>query len=228
MVKLFSARQLTSSGRKMVGAKHNSAADRAYFVLKICLQCEKEFGLNKTFLKYKNRGKFCSRGCQSRWSRKNIPPSERVLASRKSLVDWCKRTGGWHQLPGRSMPEEAIQRMAATKRAAGDPFKNGGRGGNGRGMTPMETKISSVLLPGWKSNFTILTQKPLGHGFPACYKPDFAWPEKKIALEIDGESHNSKKAKQRDLKKQRLLEQLGWCVLRLTNKQVGKMFGISK
>jgi len=42
----------------------------------------------------------------------------------------------------------------------------------------------------------------------------------KIGIEVDGQSHNSAKAKERDSKKDRKLEELGWHILRFRNEEV--------
>jgi very-short-patch-repair endonuclease len=48
------------------------------------------------------------------------------------------------------------------------------------------------------------------------YSIDFAWPDKKIAIEIDGEQHlRFESYKERDLRKDELLKNNGWLVLRI-------------
>lgn len=45
---------------------------------------------------------------------------------------------------------------------------------------------------------------------------DFAWPHKKLAIEIDGEQHERfEEYKERDKRKDSFLEQNGWKVLRI-------------
>jgi very-short-patch-repair endonuclease len=44
---------------------------------------------------------------------------------------------------------------------------------------------------------------------------DFAWPTKKIAIEIDGEQHDRPVQKARDLQKDQLLMREGWVLLRI-------------
>lgn len=45
---------------------------------------------------------------------------------------------------------------------------------------------------------------------------DFAWPEKRLCIEIDGELHRYKKQQINDAEKDRLLKEEGWKELRLT------------
>lgn len=48
------------------------------------------------------------------------------------------------------------------------------------------------------------------------YSIDFAWPEKKLAIEIDGEQHKRfKEISERDKRKDELLESKGWKILRI-------------
>lgn len=47
------------------------------------------------------------------------------------------------------------------------------------------------------------------------YKIDFAWVNKKLAFEIDGEQHNLKERIESDIKKDAKLKEFGWKVLRL-------------
>jgi very-short-patch-repair endonuclease len=57
-------------------------------------------------------------------------------------------------------------------------------------------------------------------GYPSHYKLDIAHPERRIAIEVDGASHHSRKVQEKDLKKTRFLEARGWRVLRFWNLEV--------
>jgi len=46
---------------------------------------------------------------------------------------------------------------------------------------------------------------------------DLAWPDRKLALEIDGSSHRMRARLAQDRKKDAVLEQLGWRVFRVSN-----------
>jgi very-short-patch-repair endonuclease len=93
------------------------------------------------------------------------------------------------------------------------------RGGNGNGLTKHELAIAQALnwLP-----VTVST-----HGYrnetnrlPKNYKIDVGNTGMKIAVEIDGRSHNALARKAQDAKKTAFLESIGWTVLRFTNKEV--------
>ena len=55
---------------------------------------------------------------------------------------------------------------------------------------------------------------------PTCYKVDIADPARRLAIEIDGPSHNTKKWKFLDKRKTEVLNALGWSVLRFSNQRV--------
>ena len=93
------------------------------------------------------------------------------------------------------------------------------RGGNGE-LTVPQIRLAAVL--GWIPEFTILT-KPVQGRFPSlpkCYKVDVAQPVLRIAVEVDGASHRTRKWKFLDRRKTEILSALGWSVLRFTNERV--------
>ena len=55
---------------------------------------------------------------------------------------------------------------------------------------------------------------------PYHYRLDMANPELKIAVEVDGRSHNWEKVKESDARKDAFLASLGWIVLRFSNTAV--------
>lgn len=62
-----------------------------------------------------------------------------------------------------------------------------------------------------KENVDYRTEMPFGR-----YALDFAWENKKFAIEIDGEQHERfEEYKQRDIKKDELLEENSWTVMRI-------------
>ena len=113
---------------------------------------------------------------------------------------------------------EIREKIHTTKALHGtlDVIKNH-RGGNGK-ISATE-QILAIALPGWVWGYAV----PLGprmEGYPTCYKIDIANPALKIAIEVDGVSHLVKLIILRDAKKTAKLQELGWRVLRFTNKQV--------
>jgi very-short-patch-repair endonuclease len=62
--------------------------------------------------------------------------------------------------------------------------------------------------------------KHLFPSLPNHYKVDLADPERKLAIEVDGNSHKTKKWKFLDRRKESVLAALGWSVLRFWNQEI--------
>ena len=63
-------------------------------------------------------------------------------------------------------------------------------------------------------------RRPPNHPFDA-YEPDAAWPDLKLAVELDGRAaHSTPRAFERDRRKQNALVLEGWTVLRFTYNQI--------
>ena len=89
------------------------------------------------------------------------------------------------------------------------------RGGNGRGATIPQKMLANAL--GWQMEYAVKTEKPRGSGYPTCYKVDIANPEHKIAIEVDGSSHQALERQMQDKKKEALLISKGWKVIQFKN-----------
>jgi hypothetical protein len=94
------------------------------------------------------------------------------------------------------------------------------QGGNGRGLTRPQQLLKDLL--GLQVEYIIPT-KPvrdrLAH-LPTHYKVDLADPLHKYVVEIDGPSHGTHQAQERDAKKTQALILLGWFVFRFSNQDV--------
>jgi len=140
---------------------------------------------------------------------KNLTPEQRATAVRR----------------GFTLSAERRAHMSAVAKQRG--FRPPVRGGNGKGMTNAEAALVSLLPPNWIWNFPIALGSRQ-RGYPTNYKVDFAWPAKKIALEVDGNSHKTHIGKARDTKKTTKLSELGWIVLRIQNQEVTNSCTTSK
>jgi hypothetical protein len=109
-------------------------------------------------------------------------------------------------------------RMVATLRARGHrpPIQ----GGNGRGLTRPQARLLAALPATWAAEVVV----PVGLGrrqdFPPAYKLDLADAGARIAVEVDGASHQTAEGRVRDAKKTVQLTVLGWRVLRFRNREV--------
>jgi hypothetical protein len=106
--------------------------------------------------------------------------------------------------------------VAATLIATG--HKPRVQGGNGRGPTAAEARLSAAL--GWSTNVIYCVGLGKHQGYPTHYKIDVGNAALRIAIEIDGASHSASKVRRADRKKQALLTSRGWTVLRFTNREV--------
>ncbi len=91
------------------------------------------------------------------------------------------------------------------------------RGGNGRPASKYEKLLLERLGVGWINNYIIPTGTK-GQGLPTHYKCDLAHPERRIIIEVDGDSHAY--TKEQDARKDSWLQERGWQVVRITNKEV--------
>ena len=86
-------------------------------------------------------------------------------------------------------------------------------GGNGTGPTKPQLMLAERL--GWKMEVAVRTG-----GQPHVYKFDLAHLMLKIAVEVDGASHLSKKVKAADERQRQWCEANDWLLLRFTNQEI--------
>jgi very-short-patch-repair endonuclease len=72
-----------------------------------------------------------------------------------------------------------------------------------------EKGLTEIGIKGWCKDF------PFG-----IYEFDFAFPDLKIDIEVDGDTHNQEKVKLIDEKRDKLSKEKGWIVLRFKTKEV--------
>ncbi len=185
--------------------------------LMACGECRVEFNLNHT-QRWKIDTKrtdmaFCGRSCARKYQWANNP---RMMSSDKRSESARRRLKEFNHL----QTPENIAKNAATRIARGvhrgvpPPV----RGGNGRGPSAPQLTLSLAL--GWEMEVAIPTGMPRGTGYPTNYKVDVANRDRKIAVEVDGQSHRAAVRMAQDRKKTDLLVSLGWRVLRFTNLEV--------
>lgn len=91
------------------------------------------------------------------------------------------------------------------------------RGGNGTGLTIPESILQHALGKEWIP--CTVTTKASHLGYPTHYKIDLAHLQKKIAVEVDGSSHNNPTRRAQDKKKEAFLKKKGWKVIRIKNRE---------
>ena len=112
--------------------------------------------------------------------------------------------------------EASVEKMR--QKLTGRPFPTQ-RGGNGHLTEPQKMLAERLGLP----MEVAIPTKPVWGQFarvPNCYKVDLADLSVRLAIEVDGFSHNIKAIRLKDQLKTDVLQALGWSVLRFTNQQV--------
>lgn len=97
----------------------------------------------------------------------------------------------------------------------------GQRGGRGLVTEPQRMLAEALGLAEHLEH--VVKTKPVGDQFeslPNWYAVDIAHPEARVAVEVDGNSHRTKKWQFLDRRKEAVLAALGWCVLRFWNEEV--------
>jgi hypothetical protein len=157
---------------------------------------------------------------------------------RQKRRETIEQNGGWSKhMKKIHMKNPHISQLSSTRMKTNNPMFNPenvekmrqkligrtflSRGGNGK-ITPQQELLWSLLGEGWEMELPILTKnvKTLFKSLPASYKVDIGNQEMKISIEVDGNSHKSKKWKFLDKRKTNVLNSLGWKVLRFWNEEV--------
>lgn len=177
-----------------------------------CTECGKDFKpLNKGQLnRYKNTGRiYCSKECSSKY---------KARISSLTMSRTNKKYASKRMKENNPMKNPKIREKARlTLIAKGHKPKQ--IGGNGRGLTKSQAILSAAL--GWDCEYIIKTGSLKDkYSAPYHYKIDIANPELKIAIEVDGKTHNNIKGKDRDSRKDAFLKEIGWKVLRFKNEEV--------
>jgi hypothetical protein len=116
-----------------------------------------------------------------------------------------------------SQRPDVQEKIKTTKRINGTLHVwKGERGGNGK-LTEPQQRLAIAL--GWPTEVAISLGKRKS-GYPTCYKVDVGNEKLKIAIEVDGAGHQKKQVAQKDRKKEKMLNLLGWTVLRFTNREI--------
>ena len=197
----------------------------------------------KIFMAY-SRGKGTARCCSRSCASKNLSPEQRKRhndAIRKSpVIKNCLECGKVMVLKP-SGKKTAKRKFCSPSCAARYQFRDPkfryeatakmrakskgtflSRGGNGQ-LTAHQKKLCEALgLPDSAMEYVILTTKAREYfqSLPNSYKVDLGIPEVRLAVEVDGKTHKSKKWKFLDRRKTAVLNFLGWTVLRFWNKEV--------
>ncbi len=163
---------------------------------KHCEYCKKIFRPKRKITR------FCSKPCSMRWHW-NIHPDFRKRVS-KSASD---------AKLGCTLSKSHAKAISDGHKKNGNTFTV--RGGSGRGLTQPQQTLLEMLGNEWIAEFVIKTNIKAIH-----YTADLCNQKKKLIIECDGSSHGLLARKKFDLKRDKVLNKLGWKVLRLKNKDI--------
>ncbi len=171
-----------------------------------------------TFWTWKYHQKFCNRSCRTKFTW--MVNRDEMTANIKESMKAQMGREPWNKgLPWSDEAKATMSKNVTAERRA--HFKTI-RGGNGKGLTKHEQLLVKTLRPGWRHNFAISLGGRIP-GYPTNYKVDFAWPEHRVALEVDGSSHNATGRREQDRKKDEMLALRGWSVLRISNAEAARL-----
>jgi len=177
-----------------------------------CFMCGNPVeGPRRRLQEYIRKGRaYCSGSCSTEFLRINSSTTMAATNRKYASARMTKKN---------PMASDAcILKMKATKSANGTLNRAPkGRGGNGK-VSVIQESLAKAL--GWGMEHVVPLGMGRGNGYPTHYKIDIAEPETMIAIEVDGHSHHNKIARERDARKEAKLREMGWQVLRFTNRQV--------
>lgn len=202
-------------------------------MIKICEFCGNTFEVPDT--KHGKHKRFCNTSCSAKWRNKTYGPNliseetkqknAQILRDRwadpefrRKKIEYMKNNNPVY-IPG------VIEKANKTRLKYGK-LPNNFKYGNGK-ISKYESMVyNDLIISGFYYNYAINTKLardafPENH-YPNAYKPDFTNIEKKLCVEIDGHSHNSKSGKLTDAKKDKCLKFLGFKVVRFTHEQIDK------
>jgi hypothetical protein len=193
-----------------------------------CRECGSVFSSARMNGKDGTPRKFCSKRCSNlataripkQYSPETLEKKRRV--GRENIERLRQRPDAQENLKAYLHSERNPFRQAEVQQLARTALREKGysmlNGGNGTGMTVPQKLLSARL--GWEAEYVVTTGMGLGSGYPNHYKIDLAEPQLKVAVEIDGKSHELPDRKAQDRKKEAWLQSRGWTVLRFRNQEV--------
>jgi Protein of unknown function (DUF559) len=183
---------------------HNTT--KAKRVTRACPQCHAEFEVIPA-----SKKTHCSKSCARRRLWKD--------PARRAMFQDAMATTSETQIQVASERMKRMNKNADFRKKSDDGKRGKGfvgeRGGNG---TLTREQIALLEATGYVPEYPV----PTGNPSWKCALMDLANPSLKIAVEVDGKTHLCRQQQNRDRIKERMLERLGWVVLRFTNEEVNE------
>ena len=204
MAETYDAQKTTRSSPLKGTSKPGSwQSERVFTASKTCLHCGTTF---RPWIKRNQDGTIKSIMKENTWIKQEFCS---ISCSKK------------HRNPMES--EAARKAMKKTLQKKGhQPIR---RGGNGQLLPVPQLVLLHALGDGWEAELSIATGAGHLNGvYPNAYKVDIGNRNRKIAIELDGDSHGSIERKNKDKKKDEKLAELGWSVFRVSNKKAMDLY----
>lgn len=164
---------------------------------------------------------YCSHSCASAALHASLTP-EKKQEYRERMRELATSHPGflknYERMHGATNPMKSPEVRARVSKALAGVSRKHLNGGNGTGLTAPQALLLDELGTDWYPEYCLWARGYV-HDWPLMLL-DLALPSLKVAVEVDGVSHNTHKARIRDAKKERLLSEHGWRVLRVTNDSV--------
>ena len=180
-----------------------------------CEWCSSQFVVPSTSPK-----RFCDTRCSAKW-RMTLPHIKEALrasiprsaATRRGVP----RPDAAERMRKNNPMNDPEVRERVRLKLVGRTFLS--RGGNGK-TTPEQEALAKALNLPMEHPIPTRDARPHFPSLPPCYKVDVACLDTRVAFEVDGRTHRTKRWKFLYARKTRVLEHLGWCVLRFSNEEV--------
>lgn len=211
---------------------------------KNCLFCSTTFErpANLSKKEWPNK-KYCSRACHyaDRVNHPSPKKGRQYPSKRPKQIVPCRICGEPTRYPGgpnsalvgkiaceredcversRLLKNERIQRTHTTSYANGSRAKIHHAWDKVERISETEREMESRMRElGWTPQYRVLTGVKTNR-LPRQYVLDFALPERKLCVEIDGSVHRLTEKQKQDRRRDEMLTQLGWKTLRLSDSLV--------
>lgn len=211
----------------------------------ICKWCNKDLSKSQiySFLRGKSKGNACSKKCSMNIL--NYGTKDNYIKKHTFKCKNCQKTYFTEKkYKTETCSKKCTRELSSKRMSIQNPMKSQEvrskvskklkeinhkpiiQGGNGRGATKEQLKLYNEINKKDDSFCMEYIESTKGYikkyKTPNHYKIDIASKIHKIAIEIDGKSHNSLKVKECDNRKNIVLNLKGWKVLRLSNSQINK------
>lgn len=193
-----------------------------------CQWCGEAFQCNVT---QQPQRRFCSERCSARWRATQPALMAELLSaetrekSRTGLLRFFAANSPRAQAARARIGALKLMRKLAARRKLSAMLRAMGHrppihGGNGSPMPQPQALLWRLLGAQFVAEWPVTIPTRDGRPQRAHYLIDLADRDLKLAVEVDGICHHSPQRRAHDRRKDRILRQLGWTVLRFSNQAI--------